>query len=153
MTPRDTYETQPSPGLAAGASFFWPRDGFDEQMFGGSQAKPTAPRHTHTKKGAHVLLFPPPTVPVGPAAGEPTSPLFATAYNAALQASTREELIALQAEMRTRAPDNPALRAPLTEAVMAWAEGRPITRAQAMLVAGQFGVSVEHITRNREILD
>jgi hypothetical protein len=70
-----------------------------------------------------------------------------------LQASTREELIALQAEMRTRAPDNPALRAPLTEAVMAWAEGRPITRAQAMLVAGQFGVSVEHITRNREILD
>jgi hypothetical protein len=85
--------------------------------------------------------------------GEPDSPLFTTAYKAALQASTPKEFIALGAEMQTQGPDNPKLRAPSTEAVMAWAERQPITRAQAMLIAERFGVSVEHITRDREILD
>jgi hypothetical protein len=85
--------------------------------------------------------------------GEPDSPLFTTAYKAALQASTPEEFIALRAEMQWQRPDNPALRAPLTDALMAWAGRQPITRAQAMLIAERFGVSVEHITRDREILD
>src|SRR5262249_9219080 len=85
--------------------------------------------------------------------GEPDSPLFTTAYKAALQASTPKEFIALRAEMQTQGPDNPKLRAPSTEAVMAWSERQPITRAQAMLIAERFGVSVEHITRDREILD
>jgi hypothetical protein len=61
---------------------------------------------------------------------EPASPLFTTAYNAALQASTREEFIALRAGMQTRKPDNPAARA-------------LIARAEAMLLAGRFGVAAE----------
>jgi hypothetical protein len=77
---------------------------------------------------------------------EPASPLFATAYNAALHASTREEFIALRAGMKTRQPDSPAVRA-----LMAWADRQPITRAEAMLIAEWFRVSVEHITRNREL--
>jgi DNA-binding CsgD family transcriptional regulator len=102
------------------------------------------------KKGRIYYYFRRQPFPLIRLPGEPDSPLFTTAYKAALQASTPEEFSALRAGMQTQTqrPDGP-----LTEAVMAWAERQPITRAQAMLIAERFGVSVEHITRDREILD
>ena len=115
--------------------------------------RPSQPRFVkriRNKNGRTYYYFHRPPFPHIRLPGQPPSPLFTTAYNAALQASTREEFIALRTGMQTR---NRALGAPFTKAVMAWAEGRPITRAQAMLIAARFGVSVEHITRNREILD
>jgi hypothetical protein len=108
--------------------------------------RPSLPRFVIgiQKKGHTYYYFRRRTFPCIRLPAEPASPLFTTAYNAALQASTLEEFIALRAGMQTRKPDNPVARA-----LMAWAEGQPITRAEAMLLAGRFGVSIEHITRNR----
>ena len=115
--------------------------------------RPSQPRFVKRIRNRHgrtYYYFRRPPFPHIRLPGEPASPLFITAYYAALQASTREEFIALRAGMKAH---NQALGAPFTKAVMAWAEGRPITRAQAMLIAARLGVSVEYITRNREILD
>jgi len=119
--------------------------------------RPSQPRFVKRIRNRHgrtYYYFRRPPFPYIRLPGEPPSPLFTTAYNAALQASTREEFIALRAGMQTQTQtrDRP-LSTPFTKAVMAWAGGRPITRAQAMLIAARFGVSVEYITPNHEILD
>jgi hypothetical protein len=48
---------------------------------------------------------------------------------------------------RSRRPDSP-----ITQAVWLWANRKPITLAQATLVAQRFGVSIEDVTRDREIV-
>ena len=85
--------------------------------------------------------------------GEPGSALFTTVYNAALQAKTHDEFLALRANMQKQRPDNPGLGSPSTEAIWAWAVARRLTLAQVAIVAGRFGVAIEHIVRNREIIE
>ena len=85
--------------------------------------------------------------------GEPGSALFTTVYNAALQAKTHDEFLALRTNMQKQRLDNPELRSPCTEALWAWAVARRLTLAQAAIVARRFGVTIEHIVRNREIID
>jgi hypothetical protein len=82
--------------------------------------------------------------------GELGSVLFSTTYTAALRATNLEEFTALRKQMqkqRSRRPDSPS-----TQAVWLWATRMPITPAQATLVAQRFGVSLEDITRDREIV-
>jgi hypothetical protein len=50
-------------------------------------------------------------------------------------------------KQRPRRPDSPN-----TQAILIWAERQPITLAQATLVAQRFGVSVDEITHDREIV-
>ena len=81
--------------------------------------------------------------------GEPGSVLFTDTYTAALRATNPEGFTALRKHMqehRSRRPDAP------TQALWLWANRKPITLEQATLVARRFGVSIEDITRNREIV-
>ena len=81
---------------------------------------------------------------------EPGSMPFTTAYNSALKATGQEEFVALRKHMqkqRSRRPDSP-----ITQAVWSWATRKPITQAQATVVAQLFDVSIEDITRDREIV-
>ena len=76
--------------------------------------------------------------------------LFTDTYTAALRATALEEFTALRKHMqkkRSRRPDSP-----ITEAVWLWANRKPITLEQATMVAKLFGVSVDEITRDREIV-
>jgi hypothetical protein len=50
-------------------------------------------------------------------------------------------------KQRSRRPDSP-----ITQAVWLWATQKPITQAQATLVAQRLGTSIEDITRDREIV-
>src|SRR6266516_7489932 len=84
--------------------------------------------------------------------GEPGSALFTTVYNAALQAKTHDEFLALRTNMQKQRPDNRELRSPCTEAIWGWV-ARRLTLAQAAIVARRFGVAIEHIVRNCEIID
>ncbi len=84
--------------------------------------------------------------------GEPGSALFTTVYNAALQAKTHDEFLALRTNIQEQGPDNRELRSPCTEAILGWA-ARRLTLAQAAIVARRFGVAIEHIVRNCEIID
>ena len=82
--------------------------------------------------------------------GERGSMAFTTAYNAALNATGQEEFEALRKSMqrqRARRPDSPT-----TQAILIWAKRKPITSAQAALVAERFGVSIDEITHAREIV-
>jgi hypothetical protein len=82
--------------------------------------------------------------------GELGSVLFTNTYTAALRATNLEEFTALRKHMqkqRSRRPDSPT-----AEAVFLWATRTPITLAQATLVAQRFGVSIEDIARDREIV-
>ena len=83
---------------------------------------------------------------------EPGSALFTTVYNAALQAKTHDEFLALRTSMQKQRPDNRELRSPWTAAIWAWA-ARRLTLAQAAIVARRFGVTIEHIVRNCEIIE
>ena len=85
--------------------------------------------------------------------GEPGSALFTTVYNAALQAKTHDEFLALRTNMQKQRLDDPTLHSPLTEAILAWAVARRLTLAQAAIVARRFGVTIEHIVRNCEIIE
>lgn len=85
--------------------------------------------------------------------GEPGSALFTTVYNAALQAKTHDEFLALRTNMQKQRPDDPGLSSPCSEAIWAWAVARRLTLAQAAIVARHFGVAIEHIVRNREIIE
>src|SRR6266540_6210680 len=85
--------------------------------------------------------------------GEPGSALFTTVYNAALQAKTHDEFLALRTNnMQKQRPDNRELGSPCTEAILGWA-ARRLTLTQAAIVACRFGVAIEHIVRNCEIID
>jgi hypothetical protein len=82
--------------------------------------------------------------------GELGSVLFTNTYTAALRATNLEEFTALRKHMREqrlRRPDSPS-----TNAIMLWASRKPITLEQATMVAKRFGVSVDEITRDREIV-
>jgi hypothetical protein len=81
---------------------------------------------------------------------EPGSVPFTTVYNAALKATSQEELMALRKrkqQRRSRWPPSPG-----AGALWLWANRKPITLAQATMVAELFGVSVDEITRGREIV-
>ena len=70
--------------------------------------------------------------------GERGSMAFTTAYNAALNATGQEEFEALRKSMqRQRA----RLNSPTTQAILIWAKGKPITSAQAALVAERFSMT------------
>jgi hypothetical protein len=82
--------------------------------------------------------------------GELGSVLFTNTYTAALRATNLEEFTALRKQMqkqRSHRPDSP-----IAQAVWLWATRQPITLAQAALVAQRLGVSIEDITRDREIV-
>jgi hypothetical protein len=81
---------------------------------------------------------------------EPGSMPFTTAYNSALKATGQEEFVALRKYMQRRRPRRPD--SPITQAILIWAEQQPITLAQVTLLAQGFGVSIEDITRDREIV-
>ena len=82
--------------------------------------------------------------------GEPGSVLFTDTYTAALGATNLEGFTALRKHMqekRSRRPDSP-----ITQALWLWANRKPITLEQATMAAKLFGVSVDEITRDREIV-
>jgi hypothetical protein len=82
--------------------------------------------------------------------GELGSVLFTNAYTAALRTTSQEEFAALRKYMQRQRPRRPD--SPSTQAILIWAERQPITLAQATLVAQRLGVSVDEITRDREIV-
>jgi hypothetical protein len=82
--------------------------------------------------------------------GEPGSVLFTDTYTAALRATNLEGLAALRKHMRERRSRRPD--SPFAEALWLWANRKPITVEQATMVANLFGVSVDEITRDREIV-
>jgi hypothetical protein len=82
--------------------------------------------------------------------GEPGSVLFTDAYTAALRATNLEGFMALRKQMQGQRPRSRP-DAP-TQALWLWANRKPITLEQATLVARRFGVSIEDIRRNREIV-
>ena len=78
---------------------------------------------------------------------EPGSVPFASAYNAALKA-TKEEFMALREHKQQRRSRWP----PGAQALWLWANRKPMTFEQATMAAKLFGVSVDEITRDREIV-
>jgi hypothetical protein len=84
--------------------------------------------------------------------GEPGSVIFTTVYEAALEARTRDEIMALRTHMQKQRQRREALHSQTTNAIMLWASRKPITLEQATMVAKLFGVSVDEITRDREIV-
>ena len=82
--------------------------------------------------------------------GEPGSVIFTTVYEAALEARTRDELMALRTHMPK--PRCQELLSPGANAIMLWASRKPITLEQATMLAKRFDVSIEDITRDREIV-
>ena len=101
-------------------------------------------------KGRTYYYFRRRSFPIVRLPGEPGSVLFTDTYTAALRATNLEGFTALRKHMqgqRSRRPDSP-----ITQAVWLWATRKPITLGQAALVAQRFGVSIEDITRDREIV-
>jgi hypothetical protein len=90
--------------------------------------------------------------PIVRLSGEPGSELFTTAYRSALAATSPEQFTALRSNMEQHRPKNVALL-PLATAIMAWAEKKPITLAQATMLAKRFGVAIGEIVRGREVVD
>ena len=80
--------------------------------------------------------------------GEPGSVLFTDTYTAALRATNPEGFTALRKHMQ----EHRSRRHAPTQALWLWANRKPITLEQATLVARRFGVRIEDITRNREIV-
>jgi len=83
--------------------------------------------------------------------GEPGSELFTTVYNSALTATSREQFTALRSKMERQRPDIPL--SPLEITTMAWAERKPITLAQATMVAELLCVAIEDVVRGRAVTD
>jgi hypothetical protein len=83
--------------------------------------------------------------------GRPGSGPFAAVYEAALQATKPEQIMALRGHMRRQR--SPKRRSPTADAIMIWAKREPITRAQAAVVAKSLGVSINEIMRGRQIAD
>ena len=91
------------------------------------------------------LIIPPIDFAYSPIWGIPSN-----TYTAALRATNLEEFTALRKHMQKRPSRRPD--SPITQAVWLWATREPITVAQATLVAQRFGVSIEDIARDREIV-
>jgi hypothetical protein len=106
---------------------------------------------THDK-GRQYYYFRRRRFPIVRLPGEPGSELFMTVYNSALAATSREQFTALRSNMEQHRPRDVAL-SPLATAVMAWAERKPITLAQATVVAELFGVAIEDVVRGHEVMD
>jgi hypothetical protein len=83
--------------------------------------------------------------------GEPGSELFMTAYSSALAATSPEQFTALRSNMEQHQSQKGL--SPVATAIMAWAEKKPITLAQATMLAKRFGVAIEEIVRGREVVD
>jgi hypothetical protein len=103
-------------------------------------------------KGRTYYYFRRRSFPIVRLPGEPGSVIFTTVYEAALEARTRDELMALRTHMPKRRQRREELHSPTTNAIMLWASRKPITLEQATMVAKLFGVSVDEITRDREIV-
>ena len=105
-------------------------------------------------KGRTYYYFRRRSFPIVRLPGEPGSVIFTTIYEAALEARTRDELTALRTHthMPKRRQRRKELHSPSTNAIMLWASRKPITLEQATMVAKLFGVSVDEITRDREIV-
>jgi hypothetical protein len=84
--------------------------------------------------------------------GEPGSVIFTTVYKAALEALTRDELMALRTHMEKRRPRSQELYSLSTNAIMRWANRQPITLSEANMLAKMFGVSVDKFTRDCEVV-
>ena len=82
--------------------------------------------------------------------GEPGSVLFTDTYAAALRATNLEGFTALRKQMHEKRSCRFEL--PTTQAVWSWANRKPMTLEQATMVAKLFAVSVDEITRDREIV-
>ena len=106
---------------------------------------------TH-EKGRTYYYFRRRRFPIVRLPGQPGSELFMSVYNSALAAESREQFTALRSNMEQQRPQDVEL-SPLTIAILAWAERKPITLSQASMVAKRFGVDIEEITRGREIVD
>jgi hypothetical protein len=83
--------------------------------------------------------------------GKPGSELFMTVYNSALTATSREQFTALRSNMEQQRQK--IALSPLATTIMAWAERKPITLAQATMLAERFGVAIEDIVCGREVVD
>jgi hypothetical protein len=103
-------------------------------------------------KGRTYYYFRRRTFPIVRLPGEPGSVIFTAVYEAALEARTCDELMALRTHMPKQRQRCEELHSPSTNAIMLWASRKPITLEQATMVAKRFGVSVDEITRNREIV-
>src|SRR5215831_12848023 len=82
--------------------------------------------------------------------GEPGSELFMTVYSSALAATSPEQFTALRSKMKQQQPKKTL--SPVATAMLARAEGKPITLAQATMLAMRFGVAIEEIVRGREVV-
>jgi hypothetical protein len=74
-----------------------------------------------------------------------------TVYNSALTATSREQFTALRSNMEQQRQK--IALSPLATTIMAWAERKPITLAQATMLAERFGVAIEDIVCGREVVD
>jgi hypothetical protein len=105
---------------------------------------------TH-EKGRQYYYFRRRHFPIVRLPGEPGSELFMTVYNSALGAISPEQLAALRSNKQQQRPKIAV--SPLTTAIMAWAEKKPITLAQATMLAERFGVAIEEVVRGHEVVD
>jgi hypothetical protein len=104
---------------------------------------------TH-EKGRQYCYFRRRHFPIVRLPGEPGSELFMTVYNSALAATSPEQLGALRSNMQQQRPKIAV--SPLATAIMAWAEKKPITLAQATMLTKKFGVAIEEVVRGHEVV-
>src|SRR5215471_18184257 len=94
---------------------------------------------TH-EKGREYYYFRRRPFPIVRLPGEPGSELFMTVYSSALAATCPEQFTALRSNMEQHQPQIAV--SSLAATIMAWAEKKPITLAQATMLAKRFGVPV-----------
>ena len=104
---------------------------------------------TH-EKGRAYYYFRRRQFPIVRLPGEPGSELFMTVYNSALAATSPEQFAGLRSNMQQQRPKIAV--SPLATTIMAWAEKKPITLAQATMLAKRFGVAIDEIVRGREVV-
>ena len=115
-------------------------------------ASPPFPAMSFARKGeaAHTIIFAAEPFPIVRLPGEPGSVLFTDTYAAALRATNLEGFTALRKQMHEKRSCRFEL--PTTQAVWSWANRKQMTLEQATMVAKLFAVSVDEITRDREIV-
>jgi hypothetical protein len=74
-----------------------------------------------------------------------------TVYNSALAATSPEQLAGLRSNMQQQR--RKIAVSPLATTIMEWAERKPITFAQAIMLAKKFSVPVEEIVRGRNVVN
>ena len=107
-------------------------------------------QHTY-EKGRSYYYFRRRPFPTVRLPGEPGSEVFTIVYNFALKATSRDQFAVLRSNMKQMRPRK--VESPLTTAILVWANREPITYLQASMVAKRFGVAVEDIVRDREVVD